>query len=152
MQVSYRTLALNDIEALIHIENACFITDHLGRRSFRRLLQSPSAHVVGLCYLSTQELCAYGIMLTRVNSAWWRLYSLAVDPRYQGQGLARILLQHCLQQAQAASAEGMRLEVSVSNHSAQSLYYSCCFEVIDLLPQYYSNGEDGFRMQRSFNS
>lgn len=151
MPVHFRSLTCHDIDALIAIENACFVTDHLGRRSFRRLLQSPSAHLVGLQHQKTHALCAYALMLTRRNSAWWRLYSLAVDPKQQGQGLARILLQYCLQQAQKAAAQGMRLEVNVSNHSALALYYSCGFEVVDLLPQYYSDGADGFRMQLSFH-
>ena len=150
MHLLFRRLNLHDLNPLVGIENKCFLTDHLGRRAFRRLLQSPSAHVIGLACSETSTVCAYAVILTRRNSAWWRLYSLAVTPKHQGQGLARSLLQHCLHQAKKAAAQGVRLEVQVCNHAAFALYLSCGFEVVDLLPYYYSDGADGYRMQLSF--
>lgn len=144
-----RSASLTDIDALVVLENQCFLTDHLGRRSFRRLIKSPSALVLGL--FKDESLQAYILILTRTNSAWWRVYSVAVDPSCRGQGLSRVLLNYIIEQAQQSGATGVRLEVGVTNQVAYQLYLRLGFEVVDLLPAYYSDGQDGYRMQLSFS-
>ncbi len=152
MQPNIRPATLADVDALLVLENKCFVTDHLGRRSFRRLIQSPSAQVLAVLQSEpSAEMRAYILVLTRTNSAWWRIYSLAVDPASRGQGLARLLLSYVIAQAQQNNAAGVRLEVSVNNHLAYQLYLRLGFEVVDLLPAYYTSGEDGYRMQLSFS-
>lgn len=148
MPDTIRPATLADVDALVVLENKCFVADHLGRRSFRRLINSPSAQVLGL--FKGDQLQAYILILTRKNSSWWRVYSIAVDPDCRGQGLSRKLMQHILEHAQQSGAGGVRLEVSVHNDVAYQLYLKLGFEVIDLLPVYYTDGQDGYRMQLSF--
>ncbi|MCO4322673.1 GNAT family N-acetyltransferase [Aliidiomarina quisquiliarum] len=148
MVQNIRPATLADVDALVQLENKCFLTDHLGRRSFRRLINSPSALVLGL--FQEHQLQAYILILTRNNSAWWRVYSVAVDPSCRGQGLSRILMEHIIERALLSGAAGVRLEVSVTNQVAYQLYLRLGFEVVDLLPAYYADGQDGYRMQFSF--
>jgi len=148
MSYTIRPATQADVDALVILENKCFITDHLGRRSFQRLIKSPSAQVLGL--FQGDQLQAYILILTRKNSQWWRVYSVAVDPSCRGQGLSRVLLTQVIQRAKQSGAGGVRLEVSVSNEVAYQLYLKLGFEVTDLLPAYYTDGQDGYRMQLSF--
>lgn len=153
MQHYIRPATLADVNALVVLENKCFIYDHLGRRSFRRLIPSPSAQVLTLFQNEQPErLSAYILILTRKNSLWWRIYSVAVAPESRGQGLSRQLLNEAISRAKNNGAAGLRLEVSVSNHLAYQLYLRLGFEVIDLLPTYYADGQDGYRMQLSFSA
>lgn len=145
-----RPLLPSDLDALVQLENLCFLTDHLGRRSFQHLIQAPTAQSWGAFAPQSELLQGYILTLTRKNSSWWRIYSLAVAPTYRGQGISRLLLQHTLQQAHQAQAAGIRLEVSVNNLTAYQLYLGLGFEVVDVLPCYYADGQDGYRMQLSF--
>lgn len=147
MTMTLRTAQERDATTLLALENRCFDSDQLGLRSFRRLISSSTAQV--WCLFEGTELVGYILLLTRKNSGWWRIYSIAVAPEQRGKGYARMLVTHVITQANLAKAEGIRLEVKVTNKSAISLYQALGFEVQDILPGYYADGQDGYRMQRS---
>lgn len=145
-----QTAKLSHLEALLKIENSVFLSDHLGRRSFRALIQSSTAQVFVLVpeqQTPLQNLAGYAIVLSRKNSHWLRLYSLAIAPEYQGQGLSRRLMRHVIAAAQQVNAQGMRLEVNTHNQAAYNLYLQFGFEPLKLLPFYYQDGSDAYRMQ-----
>lgn len=149
MNQPLRRATTDDLNSLYQLETQCFSYDQIGRRSFARLLQSSSVHIWVIDQPGTETaLLAYAIVLTRRNSRIRRLYSMATHPDARGQGLARRLLTSILAQA---SQEGyrIRLEVKCDNYSALKLYRQLGFEVIDVLPGYYSDGTDGYRMQCS---
>lgn len=56
------------------------------------------------------------------------IYGLAVDPRYQGQGIGRDVLNRVCRQLREAGAERVTLEVAVDNDRALDLYLSVGFE------------------------
>ncbi|WP_113907947.1 GNAT family N-acetyltransferase [Aliidiomarina celeris] len=138
----------HDAQALFALEHRCFDGDQLGLRSFRHLLKSPSARV--WLVKNGDALAGYTLVLTRRNSGWWRIYSVAIAPEQRGKGLSHLLMDRILSEAKLAKAQGIRLEVKVSNHSAIELYRRYQFEVVDILPNYYQDGSDGYRMQYSF--
>lgn len=145
--LTIRQARLNDLDALCALEAESFSYDQIGRRSFRRLLVSPSATV--LVCSRDQQLLAYAIVLTRRNSRYCRLYSMATSNLARGQGVGMALLSHAMTRF-ASEYDGMRLEVKIDNHAGIHLYRKLGFETIDLLPDYYSDGTDGYRMQRTF--
>ncbi|MCC5879208.1 MAG: GNAT family N-acetyltransferase [Idiomarina sp.] len=145
-----------DLDALCQLEAATFSYDQIGRRSFRYLLQSKSSLVL-VCYQGAQSarstmppaLLGYAIVLTRKNSRYWRLYSMATSAEARGRGLGKAMLQEIIHRAKQ-SAGGMRLEVKCDNAIGIGLYRQLGFEVTDLLPEYYSDNSDGYRMQVSW--
>ena len=149
MAFSISSAIAHHARALHALELRCFDGDQLGLASFNRLLKSPSAEVLVITN-DAEDIIGYALILTRKNSRWWRLYSVAIAPEYRGQGLSRKLMAEILTRASQAGAQGVRLEVKVNNHAAIELYRHYQFEVIDLLPAYYEDGSDGYRMQRSF--
>lgn len=140
---------LDDVKALVELEERCFDYSRMGARSFRRLLTGTSAHIY-VCTNDNGELAGYYLLLTRKNSRRWRLYSIATAPEARGTGLGRMLLEHSIHTAQKHGAISLGLEVKVDNSAAIRLYEKLNFAVIDLLPEYYDDGTDGYRMRVSF--
>ncbi|MGX5915051.1 GNAT family N-acetyltransferase [Aliidiomarina sp. Khilg15.8] len=136
-----------DAHHLHALEQACFTYDQIGLRNFRYLLNRPSARVVVAA--EDAELLGYAIILMRSNSRYWRLYSMASAPQARGRGVGKQMLTFLINQAREAQAKGLRLEVKCDNLGAINLYRQLGFEVTDLLPAYYSDKTDGYRMQLS---
>lgn len=65
------------------------------------------------------------------------ILNLAVDPSWQRQGLARLLLHQGLVWAQAQGAQHAFLEVRQSNRAAQALYTDTGFALVGLRENYY---------------
>ena len=73
--------------------------------------------------------------------------TIAVDPRYRGQGIGQLLLITAIEKAMELSATLMSLEVRVSNLVAQNLYRKYGFKPVGRRPRYYSdNREDALIM------
>src|SRR5690606_22873556 len=88
-----RPATLDDLDELLRLETACFATDRLSRRSFRRAITNPNA----ICLVSAAggRLQGYALVALRNNSRLARLYSIAVDPTCRGQRLGATLLSAC---------------------------------------------------------
>jgi ribosomal protein S18 acetylase RimI-like enzyme len=146
-----REATFHDLGALVQLEERCFDYSRMGRRSFRRLLAGNTGHIF-VCMSEDGALAGYYLLLTRKNSRRWRLYSIATAPESRGTGLGRVLLEHAIHTAQQQGAISLGLEVKVDNTAAISLYEKLHFAVIDLLPEYYDDGTDGYRMRVSFDT
>lgn len=140
-----------DIPALVALENRCFNYDQIGLRSFRYFVTRSRAIVLCARLSQAPQLAGYVIALQRKNSAIWRIYSIASAPEARGKGVAKALIAHLLALAAAtANITTLRLEVKCDNAPAIALYRQLGFEVIDVLPGYYSDGSDGYRLQFTF--
>ena len=84
-----RHATLNDLEALVKIEDSCFDTDRLSRRNFRYLLKK--GHAETLVEEENAVVRGYTMLLFNDGISLARLYSLAVDPQYQRMGVAGIV-------------------------------------------------------------
>jgi ribosomal protein S18 acetylase RimI-like enzyme len=135
-----------DLEELLRLEQACFETDRLSRRSFRRWLNH------GECVFLVSEqnagLSGYILVIRRRGTRLARMYSLAVDPHYRGQGLASGLVRQAERQARDNGALYMRLEVAADNVQAIALYRSSGYEPFGFYRDYYKDHGDAVRMQR----
>lgn len=152
MSSEIRLGEVHDVPQLIKLEEQCFDGDRIGKLSFQRFVSSSSAQVWLFEPSPNIELAAYAIVLTRKNSKWQRVYSIATAPSFRGQGLGKRLLLHIIDVAQKREAKGLRLEVKTSNQKAIEIYRALEFEVIDLLPAYYEDESDGYRMQLTLST
>ncbi|MFA5034760.1 MAG: ribosomal protein S18-alanine N-acetyltransferase [Candidatus Margulisiibacteriota bacterium] len=71
------------------------------------------------------------------------IINMAVDPDYRGQGIAKRLMQHVLN-----DEDVFFLEVRASNETAKSVYERYGFKVISTRKQYYPDNEDALVMRR----
>ncbi len=141
-----RPAATADIDALVRIENRCFSTDRLSRRSFRHLLTR------GRCAMLVVEEAArvagYALVLFHRGTSLARLYSFAVDPDFQGRGLGRALLKATEEAAVAAECITLRLEVRRDNSDTIALYAKAGYRQFGVYPDYYEDHMEALRFEK----
>jgi len=144
VNAKFRLAAAADIGALVDLENRSFSSDRISRKSFRRLVASPSAAVfvasVG------QSLAGYAVVLFRAGSAAARIYSLAVDPAFHGIG--RELLAACEGEAAMRGCSAIHLEVREDNVRAINLYERMAYCRFASKPGYYADGATALRFAK----
>lgn len=145
-EISIEPALAADLDALLAIEAACFSSDRLSRRSFKRWLRR--ADCVFLVARDGAELAGYCLVLLRQGTRLARLYSLALAPAYQGQGLARRLLQQAELDTRATGALYLRLEVASTNSAAIALYRQLGYTQFGLYHDYYEDHGDALRMEK----
>lgn len=144
--VGIRPAWLDDLDSLYRLEQTAFASDRLSRRSLRRYVTAPTA---GLMVATVdREVAGYVLVLFRTSSFAARLYSIAVDHQFRGQGIGRALLAAAEASAIARGARTMRLEVKVTNHRAAGLYRRQGYHPIARLPEYYADGADAMRHEK----
>lgn len=148
-EVQLRPATLQDLTALLQLEAESFDYSRIGRRSFRHLLNAHSCHIE--IAERDGELLAYGMLLSRRNSTRWRLYSIAVAKAAQGTGLGKRLLLQLMALVKQRGGTALSLEVKCDNRAAIGLYEHLGFAVVDILPGYYDDGVDGYRMRLTFS-
>ncbi len=154
-----RSAGLDDLDALMDLEQRCFAADSLSRRSMRRHIQSEhSAVLIAESKLNlnqnraTNSIAGYGLIWLHRGTRLARLYSLAVAPEARGQGIAQKLLTALERVAEKHLRLYMRLEVSRNNTAAIKLYESCGYRVFGEYSDYYDDHSDALRMQKKIRS
>lgn len=127
-----------DLPALVALEEACFSSDRISRRSFARLLRRESAAVLVTERNGMVLGCA--VVLFRSFSRRGRLYSLAVAPAAAGEGLGARLLRAAEGAAAGRGCVSLGLEVRADNAVAVGLYERRGFRLIGRTEEYYSDG------------
>lgn len=145
-----RAATLDDLESLVAIEQRCFETDRLSRRSFRHLLTRAKA--VTLVHERDAGVTGYALVLFHAGTALARLYSFAVLPEHQGLRIGARLLTA----AEAATLEHgyatLRLEVRADNAAARALYQRAGYREMQRLPGYYEDHADGLRLEKTLEA
>ena len=85
------------------------------------------------------------IKLTKEGRAL-HLLNFAVDPKYRGMGIGRLMLRTLEKLARKTGLKAIVLEVSTQNHVAIRLYKSEGFKEVEILKNYYPWGEDAYLM------
>lgn len=147
MFAAIRKARASDVDDLVAMEEAVFASDRISRRSFGRLIASPTADVL-VAEAEGGSLAAYALVLWRKGSSAARLYSLAVAPRSAGAGIGRALLDAALATAAERDCRELRLEVREDNPRAIALYERAGFVFTDRLPDYYADGQAALRYAR----
>jgi ribosomal protein S18 acetylase RimI-like enzyme len=135
-----------DLDAMVKLEDRVFLGDRLSRRSFRRLMASPSASVIVADRDGT--LAGYAVVLFRPRAIAARLYSIAVQPEEAGRGIGTALLAAAEQAAVARKRFVMRLEVRADNAAAIARYRKAGYRDFGRLEDYYADGHPALRFER----
>ena len=142
MTISIRPASLDDISAILEIEN--------------KTNQMPWTEAQ---FISSMEVGHYSVVLQEENNILgFAIYSpiipeshllnIAIDPAYQGKGLGDKLLQQIILQNRTIGVKTISLEVRVSNLPAINLYEKRGFHKDAIRPDYYSGSpkEDALLM------
>ncbi|HET6655647.1 MAG TPA: peptidase C39 family protein, partial [Gammaproteobacteria bacterium] len=142
-----RSATLDDLEALVALEERCFDSDRLSRRNFRYLIGRGNAAL--LIDLEADALRGYALVLFRTGTSLARLYSIAVAPEYRGRGVAQALLEHSEAVSRERDCIAMRLEIRVDNAAGEQLYRKMGYRPFGTYPDYYEDHADALRMEKS---
>lgn len=144
--VVLRQATVNDIDALLALESACFDTDRLSRRNFQWMIRR--AHASLVLAESQGRLAGYILVLFHEGTALGRIYSVAVDPARRGQGIAEQLLLAAEQAAREADCAHMRLEVRPDNRAAIRLYEKHGYRQFGIYRHFYEDETDALRFEK----
>jgi len=81
-----------------------------------------------------------------------KIISFAVKKEFRGKGIGSKLLRAAIDRCRQKGKERLLLEVRVSNEVAQRLYKKNGFKIIDVIPNYYNDGEDAYLMALDLNA
>lgn len=135
-----------DMDALLQLETH-FPSDRLSKRSFRHLLVNGNTDV--LVFETQNKIAGNVVVLYRRNTRHARLYSLIVDPQYQQQGIARMLVQSAEDAARKKGCNFVGLELRPDNHGALRLYQSLGYILNKQKEAYYEDHSDALCMRKS---
>ena len=146
MNYNIRQANINDLDALVEIENRAFTIDRFNRRSFRYLLSKANAVTL---VAENEHVFGYIMLLFNMGTSLARIYSFALDPAYQGLGIGRALLEAIEQHAVQHDCVAIRLEVRFDNEKAIKMYKATGYRDIKHLHEYYEDHADALRFEKS---
>jgi ribosomal-protein-alanine acetyltransferase len=136
-----------DLDALVRIEERAFALDRFSRRSFRYLLSKANAATL-VVDGAGGSVAGYAMVLFHRGMSLARLYSIAVDPEAQGQGIGALLLDAVENVAREHDAAYMRLEVRADADTTQAFYRQRGYRPFGTQPDYYMDGEAAVQMEK----
>ena len=146
MTVLIRNAQLSDLNQLVALENACFDTDRLSRRSFKHWITTE--HRALLVAEVETAVVAYILIIYHPGTRLARIYSIAVALQHRGLGVARLLMAAGEQAANDNGRLYLRLEVSVDNLAAIKLYVAQGYQKFGIYRDYYQDHKDALRFQK----
>ena len=144
--VRIRRATINDLAALVELENASFASDRLNARQWRHHLQSLSAYV--LVAANEHQLVGGAVLFFRGGTRVARLYSIAIAREMRGRGLGALLLVAGERVARRRGCQRLRLEVRTDNDAARRLYESHGYRRLAVLDAYYEDGATAWRYEK----
>ena len=142
-----RPASRDDLDALVEIEQRCFSTDRMSRRSFARFIDSPGDALWVLT--DGGSVVGYFLMLFHRATLLARLYSIAVHPDARGRGHGRRLLDRALEIAGERQRHHVRLEVREDDARTIAMYEAAGFQHTGRVADYDEDGTTALRLERA---
>lgn len=146
-KITVRKARKDDLGGMVALENRSFEFDLFTRKQYRYLIAK--ANSTAFVLLVSKIISGTAIVLWRKNSTKAHLYTIAVDPAFQGRGLGKRLLDVCLKEARRRGCDRFSLEVRADNNRAIALYKKSGYEITGRVAKYYEDDCDALQMQKS---
>jgi ribosomal-protein-alanine N-acetyltransferase len=138
-----------DIPAIVAIECESFV-DPWNEETFRQALECwAETFFVAVVGGEVAGFIVGGIEDTG-EAVYGHICNFAVAEKFRHRGIGRLLVRSAEQQFAIVLAEGVQLEVRVSNTTAQRFYRKQGYQPVFTVARYYSNGEDAIVMMKWF--
>jgi len=138
-----------DIPQIVAIERVSFVDPWDERTLLESLNYFPETFFVAKNNGDLVGFIAGGIEDTG-EGVYGHIMNFAVAPRCRRRGVGRHLLRRLEQEYAILGANGVQLEVRVSNTGAQEFYHRLGYREVFHVASYYSNGEDAMVMMKWF--
>jgi ribosomal-protein-alanine acetyltransferase len=137
-----------DLDAILHLEHACFGKDAYDRKLFAEY--SNTCRGLFLVAQSRGRICGYSLTYAKADRA--ELVSIAVHPSARGKGVASALLESTLRRLRRRKVGRLSLMVRVANTAARRFYEKFEFTKVRIVRGYYEDGADGYLMRKTLYS
>lgn len=140
--IAYTQMELN---GFLSRRNAiALVADYAGKQA------SPAAGKAAPKFAASKPQIAGFVVAHRQREQAGRIITLDILPEARRQGLASQLMQQCEERMRAAGCRAAYLETAVNNHAALQLYRKLGYQVLRVLPGYYSSHAlDAYQMGKS---
>lgn len=139
------------LKEVLKLNLRCFNAgENYTKHTFAYLLGEPNS----LSYRAVNpngQMSAFVFVMTSREDGTGHITTIGVAPEHRRRGLANKLLRHAEDALRRRDINVVMLEVRVSNLAAQNLYRALDYAIVQRLPKYYNNGEDGFLMVKSLS-
>jgi glutathione synthase/RimK-type ligase-like ATP-grasp enzyme/ribosomal protein S18 acetylase RimI-like enzyme len=147
MKAIIRESETNDLDFLEELETSCFPKfQQSTRRAIRYSITSPLQKVIIAEIQNGKGKKPVGSATFYLYAKTLRIFSIAVFPAFQGQGIGKQLLEFALNLARSKKISRISLEVRKSELPLVQFYKNAGFKTTEELPDYYMKGEHGLRM------
>lgn len=146
MDLIFRQATLEDLTALVELEQHCFTGDRLSPRSFQWMISR--AHGQLIVAQAAEQVVGYALVLFHRGTSLARLYSIAIAARARGLGLGKQLLERIEACALAHDCAYLRLEVRTDNPTAIALYERSGYRRFAQVADYYEDHTDALRLEK----
>lgn len=146
MHIEFRLATVDDLPALLALENQCFTLDRLTPRSFRWMLSHANASL--LVAQRDGQLMGYALLLFHRGTSLARLYSIAIAEQARGHGLGARLLEQAERCALEHERAYLRLEVRTDNPKAIALYECHGYRRFAQVDDYYQDHTSALRYEK----
>ena len=144
---SIRRARPTDIPEIMAIERECFVEPWDEEVFVQTLEWTPFFFFVAVPDGQIRGFVV-GCMEHTGSAVYGHISNLGVTAAFRKRGLGRLLVHRLERQCILEGAEGVLLEVRVSNIEGQEFYHRLGYREAFLLAGYYSNGEDALVMMR----
>jgi [ribosomal protein S18]-alanine N-acetyltransferase len=139
----------NDLNECWRLDQRCFSDGEAYDRETIRYLLS---HTQSVCYkvvVTHEEMVAFVVGMIEPDNTG-HVVALGVGPEHRRLGHGRRLMRAVEQGFVERGVSTVRLEVRTSNLAAQKLYLDLGYKIVRRMPRYYTSGDDGYLMVKSF--
>ena len=133
-----------DLNALIKLERTCFGADAWPLLDLISVLTL--ANVVRLKAVDSGDMIGFAAGDPRPAEGFSWIATIGVAPQFRRQGVGRELLRAC---EARLSTPRLRLSVRLSNDAAIRLYHEEGYAQVNVLQNYYKDGEAAIVMEKS---
>ncbi len=133
MPLAIRSAALNDVPAILALEQQAQAAAHWTREQYNQLVSSG----VVLVAEEAGQLC--GFVCAQAVAGEWELENVVVAAGFLRRGIANELMRALIQRAKNEAASAILLEVRESNVAARRLYEKHGFREVGRRPAYYKD-------------
>lgn len=88
------------------------------------------------------------IVGVKTSTETTRILMLSISEEHRRQGIGSTLLNHFLKEMSIQNMKHIDLEVRTDNKKAIKFYQKNGFNIIEIIPKFYQNGEDAYKMRR----
>ena len=153
MRFTVRDYRSDDFDALWAIDQSCFGPDiAYSKDELRFYLRRPGAFT--LVAGSTDEVSTGPAILAFVvaesnRRGMGHIITIDVRAQVRRHHIGSALLDAAEERLRASKCHAVRLETAVDNSSALSFYKRHGYDVIKIIPRYYSNGLDALLLEKN---